>query len=384
MIIQVDKTGTIKNLEFLLDKMSRNHKTEGLLILACDENGFTPDAIDGLLKKVTVPLIGGIFPGIIHDSEHLTRGTIIAGLSTAPVVHLIPNISDTALDFDEVVETLMLETGDVDDRLSENARTMFVLVDGYSQRISSLIEALYNIYGLRLNYIGGGAGSINPSALDMSRTPCLFTNNGLKKDSALLALVDIESGIGAGHGWHKLSGPYKVTETNGNVIKSLDWKPAFEVYREIIKKHSGETITNENFFDVAKSFPFGISRIGSEIIVRDPFTVEGEFVIVATEIPQESFVDILTGNPDSIVNSAKKSYSMALEAFQGGQERTILLIDCISRALFLGNDFTREIEAVRQENSPLIGCLSLGEIANSGENYMELYNKTCVVGILGE
>ena len=384
MIIQVDKTGTIENFEFLLDKMSRNHKTEGLLILGCDENGFTPDAIDGLLKKVTVPLIGGIFPGIIHDSEHLTRGTIIAGLSTAPVVHLIPNISDTALDFDEVVETLMSETGNDINRLAKNARTMFVFVDGYSQRISSLIEVLYNIFGLSINYIGGGAGSINPSALDMSNTPCLFTNNGLKKDSALLALSDIESGIGAGHGWHKLSGPYKVTETNGNVIKSLDWRPAFEVYKEIIEKHSGVTITDENFFDVAKSFPFGINRMGSEIIVRDPFTVDGEFLIVATEIPQESFVDILTGNPDSIVNAAKESYGMALETFQGGQERTILLIDCISRALFLGNDFAREIEAVRQENAPLIGCLSLGEIANGGESYMELYNKTCIVGILGE
>jgi hypothetical protein len=291
-------------------------------------------------------------------------------------VHIVPDLSDKDLDHDRTIENLALETG--------NAGTMFVFVDGYSQRISSLIDSLYSNLGLGINYIGGGAGSINPSALDMSKTPCLFTNKGLIRDSALLAMVDIESGVGAGHGWHKISGPYKVTESRGNAIKSLDLRPAFEVYKEIIKEHSGETITSENFFDVAKSFPFGISRLGAEIIVRDPFTVEGESLIVATEIPQESFVDILTGNPDSLVRAAHKSLTAAMDAFPGGQKRTIILIDCISRALFLGDKFAREIEVVSQENVPLIGALSLGEIANSGKDYMELYNKTCVVGIMGD
>jgi hypothetical protein len=376
MIIHVDPTGTTEGFQSLLDEMSSNKNVKGLLILSCDENGFTPNAIDDALKRVAVPLFGGIFPAIIHGREKLNRGTIIAGLSRKPDVYTVPNLSDINLDYDEAIENLIPET--------DNAKTMFVFVDGYSQRISSLIDSLYNNFGLRYNYIGGGAGSINPSALDMSKTPCLFTNNGLIKDSALLALVDIESGVGAGHGFHKISGPYKVTESSGNVIKSLDWRPAFEVYKEIIKEHSGDTITHENFFDIAKRYPFGISRMGSEIIVRDPFTVEGESLIVATEIPQESFVDILTGNPDSIVSAAKKSYTAAMGAFHGGQKRTVLLIDCISRALFLENDFVREIEAVCQENVPLIGALSLGEIANSGKDYMELYNKTCVVGILAD
>ncbi|MCP4750721.1 MAG: histidine kinase [Proteobacteria bacterium] len=349
---------------------------KGLLILACDENRFTPDAVDGVLKKVSVPLFGGVFPAIIHGSEKLTRGTIVAGLSRKPEVHLVPNISDAALDFDGVIDTLVPET--------ENAGTMFVFVDGYSQRICSLIESLYSVFGLGLNYIGGGAGSIDPSALEMSTTPCLFTNDGLIEDGALLALVDTESGVGVRHGWHKISGPYKVTESSGNVIKSLDWRPAFEVYKEIIKGYSGDIITPENFFDIAKRFPFGISRLGSEIIVRDPFTVEGEFLIVATEIPQESFVDVLSGDLDSLVDAAKNSFTGAMDSYQGGPEKTAFLIDCISRVLFLGEDFSREIAAVRQENTPLIGALTLGEIANSGKDYMELYNKTCVVGILGD
>ncbi len=376
MLIRVDPTGSVEGFGSLLKEVSCNDNVKGLLILACDENGFTPDAIDEPLKSVSVPLFGGIFPAIIHGSEKMQKGTIIAGLSTTPDVHILTDLSSSSLDLDDAIEKIKPE--------SDNARTMFVFVDGYSQRISSLIDSLYNIFGLQINYIGGGAGSINPSALDMTKTPCLFTNNGLIKDCALLALSDFESGVGAGHGWHKISGPYKVTETSGNAIKSLDWRPAFELYKEVIKEHSGDTITNENFFSVAKSFPFGISRLGDEIVVRDPFTVDGDSLIVATEIPQESFVDILTGNIDSLVSAAKASYGAAMDSFHGEQKKTILLIDCISRALFLGDDFDLEIEAVCQENLPLIGVLSLGEIANSGKSYMELYNKTCAVSILGE
>ncbi len=376
MIIEIDKTGTLPGFQSILDKTVNNENVEGLLILSCDENDFKPDVIDEILQNVSIPLFGGIFPAIIHGREKLQRGTIIAGLSRKPEVHIVPELSDPNIDYENALDDAFNETG--------NDKTMFVFVDGYSRKISSLIESMYDVYGLKFNYIGGGAGSINPSALDMSNTCCLFTNDGLIKDSAVLALVDIKSSIGVNHGWQKISGPYRVTESKDNAIISLDWKPAFEVYKEIIKEHSGITITHENFFDVAKCFPFGISRIESEIIVRDPFTVDDNSLIVATEIPQETFVDILTGDNDSIVEAAKKSYTEAMDNSPEGQNKTIFLIDCISRILFLGDDYSREITAVAQDDYPLIGALSLGEIADSGGDYMELYNKTCVVGILSE
>ncbi len=376
MIIEVDKTGTIESFLSILEKMSSNENIHGLLILACDANGFTPDNVDNRIKSIPIPLFGGIFPAIIYEGEKLDRGTIIVGLSKTPTVYNLPHLSDSTLDFDESIEKLIPST--------ENAKTMFVFVDGYSQRVNALIDNLYNIFGMEISYIGGGAGSINPEALDMRNSPCLFSNEGLLKDAALLTLVDIDVGIGVEHGWHKISGPYKVTESNDSVINSLDQRPAFTVYKEFIKQYSGETITPENFFEIAKYYPFGISRLDSEVIVRDPFTVEDENIVVATPIPQESFIDILTGDPDSLVSAAKKSFTTALDTYHGGEEKMIFVVDCISRGLFLGDDFNRELDAINTENMPLIGVLSLGEIANSGKDYMELYNKTCVVGILSD
>jgi hypothetical protein len=50
----------------------------------------------------------------------------------------------------------------------------------------------------------------------------------------------------------------------------------------------------------------------------------------------------------------------------------------------LEDRFGEEIEAVYRESTPLVGALTIGEIANSGRDYLEFYNKTSVVAVLRE
>lgn len=376
MIKRIETKGSSDEFCHLVTEVAAENNVEGLLVLTCDENGFIPDDINDTLRNISIPLFGGIFPGIMNGREIYKKGTIVIGLSKKPDIRIVSGISNKELDFNSVMENFA--------DISPGGKTMFVFVDGYSQRISPFMDNLYNTFGTQYRYLGGGAGSINPAALDMTNTPCLLTNEGVLTDSAILSITDIECGVGVGHGWHKISGPYKVTETNGTAIISLDWKPAFEVYSQIIKEQSGKEIRSDNFFEIAKSFPLGMSRLDSEIIVRDLFTEDKGHMMVATEIPQESFVDVLTGNSESIIKAAGKSSDMAMEGLKNQQGKTTFLIDCISRALYLGDDYIQEIDAVNQDGTELVGILSLGEIANSGMNYMELYNKTCVVGVLGD
>jgi hypothetical protein len=377
MLISVDRSGSVAALRELVEKTAAHQSVKAIMLLTCDENGFTAETIDPILQGVSKPLFGGIFPYIIHDSDKLQRGTIVAGLTQCAAVHVVAGLSDPKVDYDGVIDEIFTSVGD--------AKTMLVLVDGFAKRVTDLIDSLFNIFGLEMNFIGGGAGSINPAALDMDQTPCLITNKGLTNDCALLVSLDMASGIGVRHGWEKLSGPFKITEARGNAIVSLDWRPAFEVYREVVEKSSGRTFTDDNFFDVAKCYPFGMNKIESEVIVRDPFTEEDNALIFGVDIPQEAFVDILTGDKASLVKAAGEALENATRAFEGsGGAKTMLLIDCISRALFLGDDFCEEIDAVCTGETPLIGVLSLGEIANSGKDYLEFYNKTAVVGVLGD
>ena len=178
-------------------------------------------------------------------------------------VHYIPGMSDPKADFEDIMDEAV---GDNDD-----LKTLMVFVDGLSQRIAAFIDALYAIFGLEINYIGAGAGS-----LSLKQKPCLITNNGLMEDGAVLASLSIESGVGVSHGWTPISDPYKVTESERNVIKSLDWHPAFDVYKSVVEAHSGTPFASKPFFDIAQAYPFGIAKMGSERVVRDPLALDDD------------------------------------------------------------------------------------------------------------
>jgi hypothetical protein len=372
MIIELDRTGTVDALRQSIERTASRSGVESILILAADANGFTPEQVDPILTKVSLPLFGGIFPEIIHGREHLGTGTLVIGLPYPAHVEIISDLSDDRADYERLI----------DEKLSGHPRgnTMFVLVDGFAKRIAALIEALFSVLGLELDYIGGGAGS-----LSFVQKPCLFTNRGLVLDCAVLALSGIHTGVGVNHGWMEVSGPYQVTRSRGNVIEELDRVPALDVYRTVVEARTGKPLTAEGFFALAKGFPFGISKLGEEKIVRDPIsmTADGSLVCVG-EVPQGCFVHILEGDADTLVAAARKALALGQAAYAGpGEPQATLFIDCISRSLALGEDFGRELDAVADPSMPLVGALTLGEIANSGKDYLEFYNKTSVVGVLG-
>ncbi|MEO0468365.1 MAG: FIST N-terminal domain-containing protein [Bacteroidota bacterium] len=371
MNIIFDETGTLPGLQQALSQIVQYEETQSIMILACDGNGFQKERADPILQALPVPVFGGVFPEILHNQQKYELGSIVVGLTDRPQTHLIENLSRQDRDFSDYLDNLIPHTG--------LARTMIVLVDGLAERINDLIKGIFDILGLELNIIGGGAGS-----LSFEQKPCIFTNQGLVADCAQLVLTEMKSGIGVSHGWKRISGPYKVTSSEGNTIKTLDWQPAFDLYRKVVEQASGNQFTEDNFFEIAKAYPFGINKLEEEKIVRDPILLneKGELVCVG-EVPEGSFIDILEGNIASLVAAAQLATERSISSFPGESHNGFqLFIDCISRVLFMQEEFSQELQAVAREGIPLIGALTLGEIANSGRDYLEFYNKTAVIGLL--
>lgn len=373
MIIEFEKTGSVQGLESVINRIKSIGGISGFMILSCDENGFTPDEIDPVLKAVELPVFGGIFPTIVHGKDIHHKGSVVVGLDKKLQVQIIPGLSDPAADYEVILDKKIPDVGD--------SRTMVLFVDGFSKRIGAFIESLFMVFGLDINYVGGGAGS-----LTMIQKPCLLSNDGLLQDSAILALLECSSGVGVSHGWKPLKGPFKVTESEQNRIKSLDWRPAFEVYYGVVSSHFGKPFSQEDFFEVSKAYPFGINRLGDDLIVRDPVRVsQDQSLICVGEVPEGSFVSILNGNKETLLEAAAQSVLLSQESFSGkGTAGLMILMDCMSRVLFLGQDFQKELDTVFRENLPMVGACSIGEIANCGGEFLEFYNKTNVIAILEE
>lgn len=345
-------------------------KVKGILIFACDDDGYTPEGIDSILKSCKLPVFGGVFPQIILKNKKYDQGTLIVGLEQKPDIFVVQELSNTELVYEDQLEVLSLD---------EECKTAFILVDGLATRICAFVESFFNIFGLEFNTIGGGAGS-----LSFVQKPCLFTNSGLIQDAAIIATFNVASGVGVKHGWQELSGPYKVSSSNKNVLSILDNESAFSLYKRVVEEDSKKIITRENFFDIAKAYPFGISRLGAEKIVRDPISAneDGSLTFVG-EIPNGVYLHILKGELDSLVDAAGCAYKDAAKDIESESEnKSIIFIDCISRVLFMEDDFDAELNAVYKKDMPMIGVLTLGEIANSGKDYLEFYNKTAVVSII--
>jgi len=264
--------------------------------------------------------------------------------------------------------------------------SLLVLLDGLSQRIGALVEALFGLFGAEVSYAGGGAGS-----LSLQQRPCLFTNSGVYQDAALLGLCPHRLTVRVGHGWEPFHRGHQVTAVAGTRVMELDNLNAFQVYRAIVEPHLPEPITAENFFRSAQAYPLGIRRLQGEHVVRDPIAItpEGHLLCVG-ELALGDFVDILHARPDGLISAAGATAALAqhagvtdtrASATAGG----VLVFDCISRALFLGTEFAKELEQIRRHipaELPVAGALVLGEIANSGGGYLELFNKTTVVALV--
>jgi hypothetical protein len=138
----------------------------------------------------------------------------------------------------------------------------------------------------------------------MEKRPCLFTDDGLLQNSALLAAVDRPCGVGVGHGLESVAGPYGVTEVRDNGVISIDWQPAPERFLELISPHLGEG-EDDSFPLVSRHFSLGLNRYGAEKVVREAAMVgDAGSLVFGTTMRAGELVDILKSEPDALIRGA--------------------------------------------------------------------------------
>jgi hypothetical protein len=320
-------------------------------------------SLDSTLRRLSTTVFGGVFPRVIHRGEAHETAAVVAGLAVEPRVTVVSDLDDPKTDVAATLPDAAPRDG-----------TAFVFVDAHASRVEHLVGSLFDAYGVTLNYVGGGAGS-----LDAPEAPCLLTGDGLLADAAVVATVDLSTDVGVRHGWEAIAGPLRVTAAEGRTVHELDGERAFSAYREIVGEELGpaETVDVERFFEVARRYPFGIARLEGERIVRDPFELDDGSITCFGDVPDGEFLHVLCGDTESLVAAASAAHTAV-----DGDAAEVLFFDCISRVLFLGDEFHRELDAVGGPDEPTIGALTIGEIANDGEGHLDYYNKTAVVAAI--
>ncbi|HEX8962121.1 MAG TPA: FIST C-terminal domain-containing protein, partial [Rhodocyclaceae bacterium] len=161
------------------------------------------------------------------------------------------------------------------------------------------------------------------------------------------------------------------------------WRPALEVYREIMREQYGVAIDRDNFYTHAVHFPFGILRADGEVLVRIPVALgdHGEIVCVG-EIQPNSLLTLL----DARAGSGRAAPALAQDLARIGApvaDGDLLLFYCAGRRLHIGTGLGDELSAVGSETgaAQVAGALSLGEIGSARSDGYPLFHNATLVGV---
>ncbi|GAB6045797.1 FIST N-terminal domain-containing protein [Caminibacter profundus] len=318
-------------------------------------------------KFINTDFKGAIIPYFILNNKLINKGIAVLKFNKKESYSLIVS---------------MKEFKEKEYLLKNKRKSFFIFVDGLSEYFEHFIDSLNEFIDENTYILGGGVGYKN-----LLSKPTIFDKNGIYKDHALIIGTNFKISIGISHGWKPIYGPLVVTKAKNNIIYELNNEKAFDVYQKIIYDIENVEIKPDDFYSIAMKYPFGISNFfNEEYIIRDPIQVKSDKSLqIVSSVKEMDTLYIMKGEKENLINS---TCDMSKKLFTTFPTNESLIIDCISRVLFLQDAFEKEIEAVyncsENNNLKLFGFTSIGEITNYGQDKITIFNKTTLLGNFNE
>lgn len=330
-------------------------------------------------RQLTIPLVGAIFPSLIHEGRFHQDGALLMGFPRMPYHALYEAPGTDTSSIDDFVNRLSL---DLRPRMgSTRDSTLFMLFDSMVPNIATLLDAIYLRLANRIHYAGANVGSETFQPM-----PCLFDGDRFIGNGLLLMLLQPHRGAILEHGYAAPEHCVYATSTDGNRISQIDWRPAFEVYQELMQRQYGVAINQDNFYELAVHYPFGILRANHHVLVRIPVQLgEDGSLFCVGEIPPNSLLTLLE-RPEVDSTQTLDKIEHSLKELNGDlSDSDLLLFYCAGRRLHLGAETAlTEIRALtdRLPQLQIHGAVSLGEIGGSTSWGYPLFHNATLVAML--
>lgn len=236
-----------------------------------------------------------------------------------------------------------------------------------------------------LTIFGGMAGD------DLIAEKPLVFVNGKCKDNALIALIVDEDKIDvrgiASCGWKAIGTAKTVTKSVGNIVYTIDDKPALDM----LMKYLGVDVQQEDNNGIVAFlnswyYPLQLERENGDIVIRATrFANSEERSLICTgTVPQGSKIKFaFPPEFDAIETVVAECESIKDDPQQLAD--ALIMFSCVSRHLSFGALMKEEIEQVKNVwNAPMAGFFTYGEYGRSKIGNNEFHNNACCVVALNE
>lgn len=345
------------------------------------------DAVCHLLDQKGIQIFGATTAGEFIDGD-IEEGSIVIMLIEMNLAHFKLEFLETSEQtaFDDAKKAgvitattfnnpaVIIATGGI---FIDGDKIIEGIIEGYEKSTSSKND--------ELTVFGGMAGD------DLvAEKPEVFTN-GERKDNALIALIIDKDKIDvrgiASCGWNAVGTAKTVTKSEGNIVYSIDDKPALDMLMkylgvELVKDEKKEIVSFLN----AWYYPLQLDRPNGDYVIRATrFANSKERSLICTgSVPQGSKVKFsLPPDFDAIETVVSECESIKDNSQQNAD--ALIMFSCVSRHLSFGALISEEIAQVQNVwKAPLVGFFTYGEYGKSKIGKNEFHNNACCVVALKE
>ena len=348
----------------LMQSWKKERPSLGVLALVAEASKHAVPDIQRLSKETGVPIVGAIFPEIIHDAAFEKEGVLFVRMDHMPEYLL------------EEVTTQQDEITQLSRRIARHVEkldhpSLFMIFDAMVPNIASVLDELYLTMADSAEYSGVNAGSETFQPM-----PCLFDSEQLIQGGMLALILPAAERAFLSHGYPIPEDMSMATSTKGNCIHTIDWQPAFAVHQQLAREWYDTEINADNFYQIAVHFPFGIVLANGEVLVRIPVAIsEDGGLYCVGEVPENAMLTVLHADDDALLESVRKFGDEC-----GKESASGLTFYCAGRRMHLQlAKATEELKVLKGEGREICGALSLGEIGMSKiSSYPQFHNAALV------
>ncbi|MCB0462692.1 MAG: FIST N-terminal domain-containing protein [Flavobacteriaceae bacterium] len=255
-----------------------------------------------------------------------------------------------------------------------------IFIDG-----EHIVDGIMEGCGKEATIFGGMAGD------DLiAEKPVVFTNNK-SKDNALIALIIDEDKIDvrgiATCGWNAIGTTKTVTKSEGNIVYTIDNKPALDM----LMKYLGVDVKIDDSKEIVPFlnswyYPLQLERDNGDTVIRATrFANSKERSLICTGSVHQGSKIKFSLPPDFDAIETVVSECASIKDNEQQQADALIMFSCVSRHLSFGALMSEEIEQVQNVwKAPMVGFFTYGEYGKSKIGDNEFHNNACCVVALKE
>jgi len=342
-------------------------------------------AVCALFQREGIQVIGATSSGEFVEGHESKEGIVAMLLDLDPSSFriILREIGDGSLK--EAAEDLLGQAQEAFSNPSFILLSTFHSEKGITVDGESLIQHITEVAGPEVNLFGGMAGD------DISFTGTFVFADSRVTDYGIVALVLDEEKVRlrgvALSGWKPIGISRTITKADGNMVYTIDDKPALETYLRVLGIDPASIRNRINFFSSeAIHYPIQIEREGRQPLMCNPIGYDEEkgAMIFESEIPQGTDFRFSTPPDFDIVETVLEKAEELKEKTGAGAE-ALLIFSCAGRLSALGpmaqqeNDGLQEIWEV-----PMAGFYTYGEFGKAVNGKHEFHSTTNSWVVLAE